>query len=69
MEVIHVTQCGQPNNGLVEIIDTEAEKRRLAYENMFINGKRYKVPERIIRLDFWTKLGIKGPKGNTDHEL
>lgn len=68
VEVIHVTQPGQTNNGLVEIIDAEAEKRRLAYENMFINGKRYKVPERIIHLDFWAKLGIKGAKGNTGHE-
>jgi hypothetical protein len=59
VEVVNVTQPGQPNNGLVEIIDEEAEKRRIAYENMFINGKRYKVPERIIHLDFWNKLGIK----------
>lgn len=60
VEVVNVTQPGQPNNGLVEIIDEEAEKRRIAYEHMFINGKRYKVPERIIHLDFWTKLGMKG---------
>ncbi|KAI5451412.1 hypothetical protein NCC49_001718 [Naganishia albida] len=60
VEVVNVTQPGQPNNGLVEIIDEEAERRRIAYEHMFINGKRYKVPERIIHLDFWTKLGIKG---------
>jgi hypothetical protein len=33
---------------------------------MFINGKRYKVPERIIHLDFWTKLGIKGANGVGD---
>jgi hypothetical protein len=66
VEVINVTQPGQPNNGLVEIIDEEAEKRRIAYENMFINGKRYKVPERIIHLDFWTKLGIKGANGVGD---
>lgn len=68
VEVVNVTQPGQPNNGLVEIIDEEAEKRRIAYENMFINGKRYKVPERIIHLDFWTKLGIKGATRTASRE-
>jgi hypothetical protein len=52
-----VTQPGTRNNGIVEIFDPEAEKKRLEYEAAFINGKRYKVPERIIHLDFWNKIG------------
>jgi hypothetical protein len=64
--VITVNQPGQPNNGLVDVIDEEAERRRIAYQNMFINGKRYKVPEKIIQLDFWSKLGIQNATSSSE---
>ncbi|KAJ9121716.1 hypothetical protein QFC22_002336 [Naganishia vaughanmartiniae] len=66
IEVITVNQPGQPNNGLIDVIDEEAERRRIAYQNMFINGKRYKVPEKIIQLDFWSKLGINGASSSSE---
>ncbi|KAJ9102518.1 hypothetical protein QFC21_002918 [Naganishia friedmannii] len=66
IEVVTVNQPWQPNNGLIEVIDEEAERRRIAYQNMFINGKRYKVPEKIIQLDFWSKLGIKGATSSSE---
>ncbi|KAJ9125887.1 hypothetical protein QFC24_002671 [Naganishia onofrii] len=66
IEVVTVNQPGQPNNGLIDVIDEEAERRRIAYQNMFINGKRYKVPEKIIQLDFWSKLGIKGATSSSE---
>ncbi len=46
-----------PNNGIVDVLDEEAERKRIAYETQYINGKRYKIPERIIQLDFWAKIG------------
>jgi hypothetical protein len=52
-----VTRPGVKNNGIIEILDPEGERKRIEYENAYINGKRYKVPERIIHLDFWSKIG------------
>lgn len=52
-----VTRPGVKNNGIIEILDPEGERKRIEYENAYINGKRYKIPERIIHLDFWSKIG------------
>ena len=30
----------------------------IEFEDMMINRKKYRVPEKIIRLDFWDKLGL-----------
>jgi uncharacterized protein YkvS len=45
------------NNGIIEVLDPEAERKRMEMAERFINGKRYKIPEKIIHLDFWKKIG------------
>jgi hypothetical protein len=34
----------------------EEERERLEYEDLVINSRKYRVPERIIKLDFWDKV-------------
>ncbi|KAG5637860.1 hypothetical protein H0H81_002899 [Sphagnurus paluster] len=56
---IEVTKPHQYNNGNIEIIHPEANKThssKLAVDEVLINGRRYRVPERVIVLDFWNKL-------------
>jgi hypothetical protein len=52
-----ITRPGVKNNGIIEVLDPEAERKRVEMAERFINGKRYKIPERIIHLDFWSKIG------------
>ncbi|KAI0282133.1 hypothetical protein BGY98DRAFT_955911 [Russula aff. rugulosa BPL654] len=62
--VIDVVRPGQVNNGNVEILDVETSSThdKVAVDEVFINGKRYRIPERIIKLDFWDKVyGIHNP--------
>lgn len=62
--VIDVVRPGQENNGNVEILDVETSSTqdKVAVDEVFINGKRYRIPERIIKLDFWDKVhGIHHP--------
>jgi len=62
--VIDVVRPGQVNNGNIEILDIEPSSThdKVAVDEVFINGKRYRVPERIIKLDFWDKVyGQHGP--------
>jgi hypothetical protein len=56
--VIDVVRPGQVNNGNIEILDTETSSTldKVAVDEVFINGKRYRVPERVIKLDFWDKV-------------
>ncbi len=59
--VIEVTKPKQFNNGNIEIIpsqvpSTSKAERKLNVEENLINGRRYRVPERIIMLDFWSKI-------------
>ncbi|KAF9027128.1 hypothetical protein BDZ89DRAFT_1134391 [Hymenopellis radicata] len=59
--VIEVTKTKQFNNGNIEIIpsqvpSTSKAERKLNVEENLINGRRYRVPERIIMLDFWSKI-------------
>lgn len=60
-----VTTCGQRNNGLIEVVNTESptQQDRISVDEMHINGRRYRVPERVIVLDFWNKVN---PKSATD---
>ena len=59
--VVTVTKPGQRNNGNIEVImDSEPvqlipQVMRAAYEEVRINGQRYRVPEQTIVLDFWKK--------------
>ncbi|KAG8691535.1 hypothetical protein FRC11_001839 [Ceratobasidium sp. 423] len=59
--VVTITKPGQRNNGNIEVImDSEPiqlnpQAMRAAYEEVKINGQRYRVPEETIVLDFWNK--------------
>jgi hypothetical protein len=58
--VTDVTERNRPNNGNIEIIpaDNAADKaKKMNVDEVHINGRRYRVPERVIVLDFWDKLG------------
>jgi hypothetical protein len=50
----------QFNNGNIEVIhpelSTAAPNPRIAVDEVLINGRRYRIPEKIIVLDFWSKL-------------
>ena len=57
---IEITKPGELNNGNIEIIHPEvsaAPPPRLAIDEVLINGRRYRVPERVITMDFWNKTG------------
>lgn len=50
----------QYNNGNIEVIHPELStalpNSRIAVDEVLINGRRYRIPEKIIVLDFWSKL-------------
>jgi hypothetical protein len=50
----------QYNNGNIEVIHPELSTAlpnpRIAVDEVLINGRRYRIPEKIIVLDFWSKL-------------
>ncbi|KXN90458.1 hypothetical protein AN958_04130 [Leucoagaricus sp. SymC.cos] len=68
--VIEIDRPGQFNNGNIDIVPSEhaipvQQPARIATDEVLINGRRYRVPERTIVLDFWGKLN----KNNaTSHE-
>ncbi|GLB35183.1 putative PHD-finger [Lyophyllum shimeji] len=59
---IEITKPRQFNNGNIEIIHPEVTRvphtipSHVAVDEVLINGRRYRVPERVIVLDFWNKL-------------
>nr|XP_019011568.1 uncharacterized protein I206_03668 [Kwoniella pini CBS 10737]OCF50349.1 hypothetical protein I206_03668 [Kwoniella pini CBS 10737] len=57
IETIDVDSRNQPNNGNIVIVpEPEPPKGpQLDYEDMIINRKKFRVPEKIIKLDFWEK--------------
>lgn len=63
---IEITKPKQFNNGNIEIIQPEMSsktqtKPKVAVDEVLINGRRYRVPERIILLDFWNKVSKNPP--------
>ena len=57
---IDITRPRQPNNGNVEVVQLEptpAPPNLMTVDEVLINGRRYRVPERVIMLDFWNKVG------------
>ncbi|KAH9001425.1 hypothetical protein EDB92DRAFT_1826587 [Lactarius akahatsu] len=71
--VVDVARPGEANNGNIEILDTGtlSTHDKLTVDEVFINGKRYRVPERIIKLDFWDKVHMlhcptQRPRHNAD---
>ncbi|KAF8151285.1 hypothetical protein BJ912DRAFT_938088 [Pholiota molesta] len=57
---IEITKPRQFNNGNIEVIHPEYSStlptRNMPADEVLINGRRYRVPERVIVLDFWNKL-------------
>ncbi|KAG1715664.1 hypothetical protein ID866_1506, partial [Astraeus odoratus] len=55
---IDITKPKQWNNGNIEVIHPQpaAMTEKLVLDEVLINGRRYRVPERIIMLDFWSKI-------------
>ena len=55
---IDITGVEQRNNGNIEVLNVErsVDAEKLAMDEFMMNGRRYRVPERVIILDFWSKL-------------
>ncbi|KAI6043116.1 hypothetical protein EDC04DRAFT_2962175 [Pisolithus marmoratus] len=55
---IDITKPNQWNSGNIEVIHPRpaALTEKLVLDEVLINGRRYRVPERIIMLDFWSKI-------------
>lgn len=50
---------GQTNNGNVDIsepMETSSLSESVPVDEVFINGRRYRIPERTVVLDFWNKI-------------
>ena len=59
---VEITRPGQINNGNIEILEDDSTiADRVQTDEVWINGKRYRIPERIIKLDFWNKLNNVQP--------
>ncbi|KAF9001994.1 hypothetical protein BDQ17DRAFT_1357878 [Cyathus striatus] len=70
---IDIIKPRQFNNGNIEIIHPEipisTQNAKIPVDEVLINGRRYRVPERIIVLDFWNKLNRQDPDGEGETEL
>lgn len=47
------------NNGNIEIIPADSRtdiSKKMNIDEVHINGRRYRIPERVVVLDFWDKL-------------
>jgi len=57
---IEITKPRQFNSGNIDVIHplytTTVPAPSVAVDEVLINGRRYRVPEKIIVLDFWNKL-------------
>lgn len=56
---IEITKPRQRNNGNVEVVQSDyltAEEQKVLVDEVTINGRRYRIPERVIRLDFWNRI-------------
>ncbi|KAK6910768.1 hypothetical protein I203_104800 [Kwoniella mangroviensis CBS 8507] len=62
LETVDIDQRHQPNNGNIVVIPEPDPPKGppLDYEDLVINRKKFRVPERIIRLDFWEKVQKNG---------
>jgi hypothetical protein len=48
---------GQPNNGSIEIVPSDDPPHRaVSVDEVYINGQKYRIPERVVILDFWSKV-------------
>jgi hypothetical protein len=58
---IEITKPSQFNNGDIDIIHPETNRPnilvpKVPVDEVLINGRRYRIPERVVVLDFWNKL-------------
>ncbi|KAH8117160.1 hypothetical protein DFH11DRAFT_1573457 [Phellopilus nigrolimitatus] len=56
---IEIDDPNQSNNGNIEILNSEVSalsQERMSVDEVLINGRRYRIPERVVVLDFWNKL-------------
>lgn len=57
---IEITKPRQFNNGNIDVIHpqytTAISAPSVPVDEVLINGRRYRVPEKVIILDFWNKL-------------
>jgi len=58
VETVDIDHRGMRNNGNITVVPDPEARELMDYEDMIINKKKYRVPEKIIRLDFWDKLGL-----------
>jgi len=58
IETVDVTKAGQHNNGNVVVVPDEEPRTDIPTEDMVINNRRYRVPEQVIKLDFWNKIHL-----------
>ncbi|KAI0048244.1 hypothetical protein FA95DRAFT_1582351 [Auriscalpium vulgare] len=60
--LIDVARAGQTNNGNIEVTEPEAfsTHSKVIVDEVYINGRRYRVPERVIKVDFWNKVKAAG---------
>nr|XP_031864042.1 uncharacterized protein CI109_000686 [Kwoniella shandongensis]KAA5531114.1 hypothetical protein CI109_000686 [Kwoniella shandongensis] len=58
LEYVDIESSGQRNNGNIQIVPEPEEPRfpPLEYEDLVINRKKFRVPEKVIKLDFWDKI-------------
>ncbi|ODO11167.1 hypothetical protein I350_01770 [Cryptococcus amylolentus CBS 6273] len=61
LEIIDISKPGQLNNGNIEIIVPETtaigkDGKQFEFEDMVINRKKFRVPEKVVKLDFWNKI-------------
>lgn len=62
--MIDITKPRQFNNGNIDIVHPQGTSmaEKLVLDEILINGRRYRVPEKVIMLDFWNKI-------SRDHHL
>ncbi|KAI0085417.1 hypothetical protein BDY19DRAFT_996765 [Irpex rosettiformis] len=68
---IEVSKVGEVNNGNIEVILPEtaaAAPPKLAIDEVLINGRRYRVPEKVITMDFWNKTGKPYPQPHRSYD-
>lgn len=61
---VEISKPRQFNNGNIDIVQSEPPtafvKPKVHVDEVMINGRRYRVPEKIVILDFWSKLNRQG---------
>lgn len=58
LETVEVDKSGAHNNGNIVVVE-EDPGPDVPTEDMVINNRRYRVPEKIIHLDFWNKVNLR----------